>query len=81
MRLCVAAAELGNPASASDAGVGALLARAGLEGAVLNVLINLGQLKDAVAASAMRDRARSLSEEGARLEARALSLVRTAIGP
>jgi glutamate formiminotransferase/formiminotetrahydrofolate cyclodeaminase len=80
LRLCAAVAERGNPASASDAGVGALMARAGLEGAILNVLINLSQVKDAPTASAMRERAQALSGEGARLEARALSLVRTAIG-
>jgi glutamate formiminotransferase/formiminotetrahydrofolate cyclodeaminase len=40
------AAEKGNPASVSDAGVGAHLAFAGLQGAILNVLINLQQLND-----------------------------------
>jgi formiminotetrahydrofolate cyclodeaminase len=36
-----AAAEKGNPAAASDAGVSALLARAAVEGALLNVETNL----------------------------------------
>ena len=39
-------AEKGNPASVSDVGVGALAIRACIEGAALNVRINLGQLKD-----------------------------------
>ena len=39
-------AEKGNPASISDIGVGALATRACIEGAALNVRINLGQLKD-----------------------------------
>src|SRR5207249_11081982 len=39
-------AERGNPASVSDVGVGALATRACIEGAALNVRINLGQLKD-----------------------------------
>jgi glutamate formiminotransferase/formiminotetrahydrofolate cyclodeaminase len=39
-------AEKGNRNSASDAGVAALMARAGVEGAVLNVLINLGSVRD-----------------------------------
>jgi glutamate formiminotransferase len=38
-------AEGGNPASVSDVGVGALATRACIEGAALNVRINLGQLK------------------------------------
>ncbi|MBV9618368.1 MAG: glutamate formimidoyltransferase [Verrucomicrobia bacterium] len=39
-------AEKGNPASVSDVGVGALATRACVDGAALNVRINLGQLKD-----------------------------------
>src|SRR5437870_6981403 len=39
-------AERGNPASVSDIGVGALATRACVEGAALNVKINLAQLKD-----------------------------------
>jgi len=41
------AAELGNRNSVSDAGVAALAARAGAEGAALNVRINLGGIADA----------------------------------
>jgi glutamate formiminotransferase/formiminotetrahydrofolate cyclodeaminase len=39
-------AAKGNPASVSDVGVGALATRACIEGAALNVRINLAQLKD-----------------------------------
>ncbi len=39
-------AEKGNPASVSDVGVGALATRACVDGAALNVRINLAQLKD-----------------------------------
>jgi glutamate formiminotransferase/formiminotetrahydrofolate cyclodeaminase len=39
-------AEKGNPNSASDVGVGALMAYAGFEGAILNVRINLPGIKD-----------------------------------
>ena len=48
-------AEQGNTNSASDAGVAALMARAGVEGAVLNVLINLGSVKDEAFKQACRD--------------------------
>ncbi len=46
MEISLTAAQKGNANSASDAGVAALMARAGVEGAVLNVLINLGSIKD-----------------------------------
>jgi glutamate formiminotransferase/formiminotetrahydrofolate cyclodeaminase len=80
LRFCARAAARGNPASASDAGSGALAARAGLEGAVLNVLINLAQAEDSSEAAHMRERVRELSAEGERLEAEALGLVRASIG-
>jgi glutamate formiminotransferase/formiminotetrahydrofolate cyclodeaminase len=46
VKLAEAAAAGGNRNSASDAGVAALAARAGAEGAALNVLINLAGIKD-----------------------------------
>ena len=44
--ICKAMAETGNPNSVSDAGVGALAARAAVLGAGLNVKINASSLKD-----------------------------------
>ena len=46
MYLCRPAAEKGNVWAVSDAGVAVLMAEAALRGAALNVLINLGSLKD-----------------------------------
>jgi glutamate formiminotransferase/formiminotetrahydrofolate cyclodeaminase len=44
--LCQAAAAIGNQAVMSDAGVGALMAYAGVQGAIYNVRINLPHTKD-----------------------------------
>lgn len=55
-----AMAEKGNPASASDAGVGALAARAAVRGADMNVRINAAGLKN-------RDRAETLIAQAAAL--------------
>lgn len=63
--VCRAMALKGNPASASDAGVGALAAVAGIRGAELNVRINAAGLKDREAAG--------------QLTARAAEIVRTAL--
>jgi formiminotetrahydrofolate cyclodeaminase len=43
---CQAAADIGNKAVMSDAGVGALMAYAGVQGAIHNVRINLPHTKD-----------------------------------
>lgn len=64
--LLKAVATKGNPASVSDAGVGALAARAAVLGAQLNVRINASGLKD-------RDKADSLIAEAADIASRACS--------
>lgn len=46
MDLCMPAADKGNKWAVSDAGVAVLMAEAALRSAALNVLINLGSLKD-----------------------------------
>ena len=53
-------AESGNPASISDVGVGALATRACIEGAALNVRINLAQLKDEKFKGVLGEKARSV---------------------
>ena len=62
--LCRAMAEQGNPNSLSDAGVGALAARAAVWGAGLNVKINASSLKD-------KERAAALIQEAEQLMAQA----------
>ncbi len=54
-------AEKGNPASVSDVGVGALATRACIEGAALNVRINLAQLKDEKFKSAFSNKVQKIS--------------------
>ncbi len=85
LKLCAAVVERGYPASVSDAGVGVLMAKAGLDGSILNVLINLSQMKvvneaDARIVSEMRERAKALAEEGDRLAKEALTRVRATMG-
>jgi glutamate formiminotransferase/formiminotetrahydrofolate cyclodeaminase len=53
-------AERGNPASVSDVGVGALATRACIEGAALNVRINLAQLKDEKFKGVLKEKVRSV---------------------
>lgn len=45
-RLSKVAAQVGNPAAVTDAGIGAILAEAAAQGGALNVAINLGSIED-----------------------------------
>jgi len=56
-------ADKGNPASISDVGVGALATRACIDGAELNVRINLGQLKDEKFKSELLEKVRKVRAE------------------
>lgn len=80
IRLCERAAAKGNANSASDAGVGALLARAGAEGAALNVLINLGSITDAAFVADLKARAQALVAEAEAAKEKVLALVGKSIG-
>ena len=73
--LCKAMAEQGNPASVSDAGVGALAARAAVLGAGLNVKINAASLKDRAAALALVSEAEALIAKANEAEREVLTIV------
>ncbi len=68
-------AEIGNPNSLSDAGVGALCARTAVYGAYLNVRINAGGLADKVFAEDILEKASQLLQKAIRKEAEILGLV------
>ena len=73
--LCRAMAEKGNPNSVSDAGVGALAARAAVMGAGLNVKINAASLKDKEQALLFISEADSLMIEAQREEQEIMKIV------
>jgi glutamate formiminotransferase/formiminotetrahydrofolate cyclodeaminase len=56
-------AEKGNPASISDVGVGLLAVRACIEGAAMNVRINLGGLKDQEFSGSLREKMQRITKE------------------
>jgi glutamate formiminotransferase/formiminotetrahydrofolate cyclodeaminase len=70
-----AMAEHGNPASASDAGVGAICARAAVRGAWLNVRTNVGGVKDRKAIEGILVEGARLEREAADREADILTIV------
>lgn len=68
-------AEKGNPNSVSDAGVGALAARAAVQGAFLNVKINAAGLKDRAKAEALVSEAAEIAKAADAEEKRILEIV------
>lgn len=80
MPVALAMARIGNPASASDAGVGAIAALAAVRGAHLNVRINAAGLKDRALASELTDEASRIEAEAVAAEAEVLAEVNKNIG-
>lgn len=70
-----AMAEIGTPASVSDAGVGALCARAAVRGAALNVRINSSGLEDKDTVEAYLGRAEEAVKRAEALEQEILDIV------
>ncbi len=78
--VCKAMAEKGNPNSASDAGVGALCARAAVHGAWLNVRINAGDIEDKAWVEAKLSAAQSIAAKADALEQEVIGLVERHVG-
>lgn len=70
-----AMAAQGNPNSVSDAGVGALMARSAVLGAMLNVKINAAGLKDRSVAEELIGEAERIAREAEKLEKEVLEIV------
>lgn len=79
--LVKAMAQIGNPASVSDAGVGALAARAAIHGAALNVKINAVGLADKATANNLIAEANQLVSMADNLEKETLDIVNSKIMP
>jgi formiminotetrahydrofolate cyclodeaminase len=77
--LASAVAEVGNQNAVSDAGVAAWMARAGAEGAALNVAINLPSVAPADR-DALESKARRVTERATVLHAEIMDQVRSRMG-
>jgi glutamate formiminotransferase/formiminotetrahydrofolate cyclodeaminase len=73
-------AENGNPASISDVGVGLLALRSCIDGASMNVRINLGGLKDEAVASSLREKLQRISAESETAFKRIHAIVESKLG-
>lgn len=79
MAVAKAMAEIGNPNSVSDAGVGALAARAGVAGAFLNVKINAAGLDDKDFAANIIKQGEEIVTKANQLETEILAIVNAKI--
>ena len=75
MDVIEAMAEIGNPNSVSDAGVGALAARSAVLGAQLNVQINCGSVEDQAFVERVKGRAEQIAQAAISREAQILEIV------
>jgi glutamate formiminotransferase/formiminotetrahydrofolate cyclodeaminase len=73
-------AEKGNPNSVSDAGVGALCARAGVMGAFMNVRINAAGYADKEFAAILIAKGKEIEDKTIELETSILKIVNEKIG-
>jgi len=75
MEVMKAMAEIGNPNSVSDAGVGAIAALAGVKGAFLNVKINAGGLEDKTFVEEIVSKGKDVLEKAVKLQKEILDIV------
>jgi len=75
MEVVKAMAEIGNPNSVSDAGVGALAIRSAVKGAYLNVKINASDLDDKAFVDDILKRGKDIEEKTEKLEQEILAVV------
>jgi glutamate formiminotransferase/formiminotetrahydrofolate cyclodeaminase len=80
MEVIKAMAEMGNPNSVSDAGVGALCARSAVLGAFLNIRINTQGCEDKQYVAELISRGKELEKKAIALEAEILGVVNKKIG-
>ena len=79
MEVMKAMAEIGNPNSVTDAGVGALCARTAVRGALLNVKINAAGLEDKAFANDIVSRGEDIASKAAALEEEIMAVVESKI--
>lgn len=73
-------AEKGNVNSVSDAGVANLMAKSAIEGASMNVRINLGSIRDKAFADDLRTRMNAMLEESNKLFEKTKAIVESKLG-
>lgn len=80
MEVIKAMAEIGNPNSVSDAGVGALCARSAVMGAFMNVRINASGYDDKIFIAEVLNRGREIENKTIALEAEILKIIDGKLG-
>lgn len=79
LEVIMAMAEIGNPSSVTDAGVGALCARTAVMGAFLNVKINVSGLNDKSFVENIMAKAQKIADDTNKLEGEIMEIVEAKI--
>lgn len=79
MQVMKAMAEIGNPNSVTDAGVGALCARTAIRGAFLNVKINCSDCEDKKFVNSILEKGQDLIDKSLKLENEIMEITETKI--
>jgi glutamate formiminotransferase/formiminotetrahydrofolate cyclodeaminase len=80
MQVIKSMAEIGNPNSVSDAGVGALCARSAVMGAFMNVRINAAGYDDKIFVTEVLAQGKQIEDWAKKLESEILDIVNSKIG-
>ena len=81
IRVCLDAAQIGNKDVMSDAGVGALMGLAGVQGAIYNVRINLPNIKDEAFIREMNQNLESMLNEAHETTKKVQEIVEATLKP
>ena len=81
IRVCLDAAQIGNKDVMSDAGVGALMGLAGVQGAIYNVRINLPNIKDEAFIQEMNQNLESMLNEAHETTKKVQEIVEATLKP
>jgi len=76
LEICLQVVKDGNPNAINDGGVGGLLANAAMDGAILNVRVNLSRLIDKTYTEAMESDLERLKQRGGELKHQILAVVK-----
>ncbi|MEL7564216.1 MAG: cyclodeaminase/cyclohydrolase family protein [Dehalobacterium sp.] len=79
LKLAQKVVQIGNPNALSDTGVAVLMAYAGIHGAILNVEINIGSIKDNELVNEIKEKKESITSQAEMIKSDVLMMIKNKI--